>query len=120
MEKAGGFSLTITLPTSLRSLSLKAGTGQTKSLPFRRNLNLHTSMGNEQMCPRVLRALEDVTARTLSMIYEKLWQSKPSVTGEKRTPRAFLKRVTRGICDLEMLDLENLRKYFPFKIISAS
>lgn len=40
MEKAGGFSLTISLPTSLRSLSLKAGTGQTKSLPFRRRLGL--------------------------------------------------------------------------------
>lgn len=35
IEKAGQFSLMITLPTSLWFLSLKAGTGQTKSFPFR-------------------------------------------------------------------------------------
>lgn len=77
------------------------------------------SMGNEQMCPRVLRKLADVIARSLSMIFEKSWQSKPQLE-EKKTPHAFFKRVTRRICDLEMFDLENLRKYFPFKIINIS
>lgn len=72
------------------------------------------------MCPRALRELADVIAGTLFMIFEKLWQSKPSVIGEKRAPRVFLKRIIRRFCDLEMLDLENLRKYFPFKIINAS
>lgn len=90
------------------------------------NLNLQKSVENEQMCPGVLKEWVDVIARTLSMAVEKLWQSKSSVTGGKKnkpnktTTHAFLKRLIRIFCDLKMLGLENLRKYFPFKIINAS
>jgi len=40
-----------------------------------RNLEVHKSMGHDEMHPQVLQELEDEVAEALSIIFEKLWQS---------------------------------------------
>jgi len=40
-----------------------------------RNLNIQKSMGPNEMHPRVMTQLADVVTKTLSMIYERSWQS---------------------------------------------
>ena len=59
-----------------------------------RNLDIHESMGHDEMYPRVLRELADVVAKPLSMVFDKLCnQVKSLVTGKKAMSNPFLRRI---------------------------
>ncbi|KAK4815361.1 LOW QUALITY PROTEIN: hypothetical protein QYF61_001349 [Mycteria americana] len=67
-----------------------------------RNLNIHKSMGPNEMHPRVLRELADLLSHSPSYLKSHGSQGKSPVTGGKGTLHPFLKRVKRrtlGIID---------------------
>ena len=83
-----------------------------------RNLNIHKSMGPDEMHPRLLRKLADVVTKPLSIAFEKSWQP-GKVPGDWRkgniTP--FLRRaekMTLGTTSLSVSSLcqeESWRRY---------
>ncbi|GAB0186306.1 mitochondrial enolase superfamily member 1 [Grus japonensis] len=69
-----------------------------------RNLNIHKSMGPDEMHPRVLRELADAVAKPLFMIFEKSWQS-GEVPGEwkKIMKQILLETMLKHMEDRDMI-----------------
>ncbi|KFP86668.1 hypothetical protein N310_04704, partial [Acanthisitta chloris] len=42
---------------------------------YLKNLNVHKSMGRDEICPQVLRELADEVPKPLFIIFQKCWQS---------------------------------------------
>ena len=61
-----------------------------------RNMNIHKSMGSNEVHRRVLRELADLVAEPLCITFESHGsQEKSPVTGKRETPHTLLKRVKR-------------------------
>jgi len=66
---------------------------------YLRNMNIHKSMGPDEIHPTVLRELADAIAKPLSMVFERSWQS-GEVPGDWRkgnTVPIFKKRMKEDL-----------------------